>query len=61
MLRLTEERRSLNGGAMQRRMTTSAAIHQEYGWDTLVKDYWRPLLVDVLEHINNGGQANGST
>jgi len=41
-------------------METSEAIHQEFGWDSLVKDYWRPLLVDVLQHINNGGH-NGIT
>ena len=60
MLQLTEERRSLNGKLRQKRMETSEAIHQEFGWDSLVKDYWRPLLVDVLEHINNGGH-NGIT
>ena len=61
MLQLTEERRSLNGKLRQKRMETSEAIHQEFGWDSLVKDYWRPMLLDVLEHINNGGQNNGTT
>jgi hypothetical protein len=41
-------------------METSEAIHQEFNWDTLVRDYWRPLLVDVLEDLNNGGH-NGSS
>lgn len=61
MLELTAERQDLqNGRLRQKRMDTSAAIHQEFDWDTLVKDYWRPLLVDVLEDVNNGGR-NGST
>lgn len=60
-LQLTAERQDLqNGRLRQRRMETSEAIHQEFNWDTLVRDYWRPLLVDVLEDLNNGGH-NGST
>lgn len=60
-LRLTEERQALDNDSLrQRRMETSAAIHSEFGWDTLVNDYWRPLLADVLEDLNNGGR-NGST
>lgn len=57
MLELTAERQALqNGHLHDRRMATSQAIHQEFDWDTLVHDYWRPLLVDVLEDLNNGGQ-----
>lgn len=62
ILELTEERQALTNGRLQaKREATSGAIHQEFDWDVLVKDYWRPMLVDVLEHLNNGGKPNGGT
>ena len=61
MLELTAERQDLRNGQLhEKRTATSEAIHHEFDWDILVRDYWRPLLVDVLEHVNNGGH-NGST
>lgn len=31
------------------RANTSAAIHAEYNWDTIVRDQWRPLIADLAE------------
>lgn len=60
MLQLTEERQALANGRLQsKREATSWAIHQEFDWDVLVRDYWRPTLVDVLEDLNNGGNRHG--
>lgn len=60
MLDLTRERQGLeNGQLKQKREETMRAIHQEFDWDVLVQDYWRPLLVDVLEDLNNGGNRHG--
>jgi hypothetical protein len=62
ILELTEERQALSNGQLQaKRDATSGAIHQEFDWEVLVRDYWRPLLVDVLEQINKGGNSNGGT
>lgn len=60
MLELHAERQALSNGLLRaKREATSGAIHQEFDWDVLVRDYWRPLLLDVLEDVNNGGSGNG--
>lgn len=60
MLQLTEERQALSNGRLRAKQeATSWAIHQEFDWDVLVRDYWRPLLSDVLEDLNNGGNRHG--
>ena len=60
MLQLTEERQALSDGRLRsKREAASWAIHQEFDWDVLVRDYWRPTLVDVLEDLNNGGNRHG--
>jgi glycosyltransferase involved in cell wall biosynthesis len=53
MVDLTQERLALGPAELRaKRMAASGAIHQEFDWDTLVKDYWRPLLTNVLADIN---------
>lgn len=53
MVQLTQERLALGPAELRaRRMAASGAIHQEFDWDVLVNDYWRPMLAGVLDSIN---------
>lgn len=53
MVDLTNERLALKPAELKaKRMAASGAIHQEFDWDVLVKDYWRPMLHGVLAGIN---------
>ena len=50
MMHLWDECRTLTPNQLaQVRQETSQLIHDEYGWDTLVADYWQPFLRRVLE------------
>lgn len=56
MMKLTQERRALTQEQLdEKRRVTSAAIHQEYSWDTIAAQYWQPFMQRVLADIN--GQA----
>lgn len=33
------------------RLKTSAAIHNEYSWDVIVRDQWRPLMARMAEEV----------
>lgn len=34
---------------IEKRLATSKAIHDEYGWDVVVKDYWAPLMTKLAD------------
>jgi hypothetical protein len=36
----------------EKRRVTSAAIHQEYSWDIIADQYWRPFVQRVLSDVN---------
>jgi len=42
-----------NGGhpTQHERLRTSAAIHLEYSWDTIVRDQWRPLMTRLAGDV----------
>ena len=37
------------GWSMAQRLRTSAEIHSEYGWDSIVNDYWRPFVAQLAQ------------
>jgi glycosyltransferase involved in cell wall biosynthesis len=37
------------GWSMAQRLRTSAEIHREYGWDSIVNDYWRPFVAQLAQ------------
>ncbi len=39
------------------RLKVSAAIHEEYSWDTIVRDQWQPLMERLTHTIPQKGQA----
>ena len=53
IMQLWQERRGMTADELdEKRRYTSAAIHGEYSWDTLVAEQWQPFLRRVLDDIN---------
>ena len=53
ILELCQERSAMTPSQLDdKRRATSAAIHHEYSWDSLVRDQWQPFLRRVLHDLN---------